>query len=519
MINFLHNTAFSLAGIPLAIYTLVCLAAVPPILWLYRFATRQQPLRGVPIVTLDGQKPEEGWYAKPRELLIKGRKQYPDQPFQVLSYSGPKLVLPQRYLEEVRDSPNAAFAPYVVGDMPWNLPGFDGFLAMYKHQSLIPEVLRVKLTQSLGLITEGLAEEGIMVTEELFGKLAPGQWHNITLLAEATKIISRFTARTMLGEEMAHDPEYVNLTIRYAGVAFPAALQLRRWPRYLRPIVQYFTPLCQKARCEARTARKLITKEVERREKLARAAIAAGQKVSKTHDSVGWVLEQSKTDGKLDLVGFQLAIFTAGIHNTGGHLFTALWYIIAYPKYIQLLREEAISVLKEYGWTRQALGRLRLQDAVHRECLRILRSNLATARRQVVKGDLKFSDGFTIPKGRNFVVMPPADYQGENEPFYPERWIEKRAGEGQANKHAFVAANIENQEFGVGKHACPGRWFANDEMKIALCILLLRYEWKAPPGMQKPLFAACEDFPTFESTVQVQITPREPEIDLACPKI
>jgi hypothetical protein len=56
-------------------------------------------------------------------------------------------------------------------------------------------------------------------------------------------------------------------------------------------------------------------------------------------------------------------------------------------------------------------------------------------------------------------------------------------------------------------------------MKIALCILLLRYDWKAPPGMEKPLFAACEDFPTFQSTLQVQITPREPEIDLANPKI
>lgn len=56
-------------------------------------------------------------------------------------------------------------------------------------------------------------------------------------------------------------------------------------------------------------------------------------------------------------------------------------------------------------------------------------------------------------------------------------------------------------------------------MKIAFCILLLRYDWKAPPGMQKPLLAACEDFPTFKSTVQVQMTPREPEIDLSSPKI
>ncbi|RMZ72361.1 cytochrome P450 [Pyrenophora seminiperda CCB06] len=515
----LNNAAFPLGGAPLVIYALVCIVAIPPIVWLYNFATKQRPLRGIPVLTLDGKTSQESWYNNPREVLIKGRKLYPDQPFQVLSYSGPKLILPQRYLEEVRDAPEAVFMPYILSDAPWQLPGFDAFRAGHENLSLIPEVLRVKLTQSLGLITESLAEEGIMVTEELFGKLAPGQWHDVTLLPETTKIIGRFTARTMLGEEMAHNPEYVDLTIKHAAVVFPAMMSFRGWPRYLWPLVQRFTSICDGPVFQVQRARQLITKEVERRDKLASAAIAAGQKVPKTHDSVAWVLDQNKTTDKLDLVAFQLSISMAAVHNTSGHLFTSLWYIIAYPKYIKLLREEAISVLKKYGWTRQALAHLTLQDAVHRECLRILRSNLAIGRRRTVYGDLKFSDGFTVPNGRSFVVMPPNDYQGENEEFNPERWVEMREKEGHANKHSFVTANLEHPEFGVGKHACPGRWFANDEIKIAVCILLLRYDWRAPPDMQMPLFAASEDFPTFQSTVQVQITPREPEIDLSNPKI
>ncbi|KAL6161829.1 hypothetical protein ACJQWK_08989 [Exserohilum turcicum] len=456
MTSFLNNATSSLFSLPLTIYILVSIAAIPPILWLYNFATKQRPLPGIPIVALDGLTPQESWYTKPRELLSQGRKLYPDRPFQVLSYSTPKLVLPQRYLEEVRDSPLAAFVPYIANDMPCGLSGFDGFTAIRDHQSLIPDVLRVKLTQSLGLITESLAEEVLLVTEDLFGKIAAGKWHNVTLLPEATKLIGRLTARTMLGEEMAHNPEYVDLTLKYTSVAVPAAMQLRGWPHFLRPIVQYFNPMCKKTRYQARRARQLVTKEVERRGKSARAAIAAGHKVPRTHDSIAWLLDQNKNENKLDLVGFQLAISMVAIHNTGGHLFTALWYIITYPKYIQLLREEAITVLKEYGWTRQALARLTLQDAVHKECLRILRSNISTVRRQVVKGELKFSDGFTIPKGRSFIVIPPADYKGEDEEFYPERWVEKRAGEGQANKYSLVTANIENQEFGIGKHACPG---------------------------------------------------------------
>ncbi|EMD91591.1 hypothetical protein COCC4DRAFT_128869 [Bipolaris maydis ATCC 48331] len=511
MIDVFHNRAFSLFSVPLVTYIFVFIATIPPILWAYYLNKKQQPLRGVPVLNADEQTPGESWHTKPRELLRKGRKLYPNQPFQILTHGGPKIVLPRRYLEEVRDSQQASFSPYVLSEAPWNLPGFDGLMVSHKHAELLREVIGVKLTKSLGVITESLAEEGILVTEELFGNLAPGRWHTFTLLPEVTKIIGRFTARTMLGEELAHNPEYVDISIKYGVTALPAALQFRPWPRILWPIVQYSNPLCKTVRCQVQRARLLITKEFERREKLARAAIAAGEKVPKTHDSVAWILDQNKnkTDQKLDLVGFQLTISMVAIHNTGGHLFTALWCLIAYPKYIPLLREEAISVLKEHGWTRQALARLKLQDAVHKECMRILRGSLR---------NLTFSDGFTIPNGRKFFVMPPADYEGENEEFYPERWLEKQEGEGQG-KWSFVTANLENPEFGVGKHACPGRWFANDEMKIALCILLLRYDWKATPDMPKPLFDACEDFPTFKSSVQVQITPREPEIDLASPKM
>ncbi|USP78033.1 cytochrome P450 [Curvularia clavata] len=510
--------AFSLISGSITLRILMCIAAILPIVWVYHFVSTR-PLSGIPIVTMDGMTPQQSWYTKSREILTKGRKLYPNQPFQVVSYGGPKLILPQKYLKEVRDAPEAELFPYMALGTPYEQPGFDAFKAFSKHTSLVPDVLRIKLTQSLGLITSDLAEEGLLVTEELFGKLAPGQWHNVKLLPHVTQIIGRFTARTMLGEEMAHNPEYVDISIQHGTLVFPATFQLRRFPRVLWPIISWFHPSCKMLRQHVRRARKLIGDEVERRAKSARATLAAGQKVPKTHDSVAWVLEQNKSGDELDLVGFQLMISVAAIHNTSGHLFTALWYLIANPKYIQLVREEAISVLKEYGWTRQGLARLRLQDGVHKECLRILRSSIPTVRRQIIKQDLTFSDGLTAPKGQNIIIVPQNEYLGEKEEFYPERWIEKRSVEGEENKHAFVAANTENQEYGIGRHSCPGRWFANDELKIATCILLLRYDWKAPTGMPTPYFPTCEEFPITSSALAVYMTPREPEIDLSNPRI
>lgn len=56
-------------------------------------------------------------------------------------------------------------------------------------------------------------------------------------------------------------------------------------------------------------------------------------------------------------------------------------------------------------------------------------------------------------------------------------------------------------------------------MKIALCFLLLRYDWQAAPDMPMPLFDTYEDIPKFVNTIQVQMSAREPEIDLSSPKV
>lgn len=36
--------------------------------------------------------------------------------------------------------------------------------------------------------------------------------------------------------------------------------------------------------------------------------------------------------------------------------------------------------------------------------------------------------------------------------------------------------------FGHGQHSCPGRFFAANEIKVALCHLLMKYDWKLSEG-------------------------------------
>ena len=42
----------------------------------------------------------------------------------------------------------------------------------------------------------------------------------------------------------------------------------------------------------------------------------------------------------------------------------------------------------------------------------------------------------------------------------------------------WAASNLESMAFGYGRHACPGRFFAGNEIKLIMVELLLKYDIK-----------------------------------------
>jgi gliotoxin biosynthesis cytochrome P450 monooxygenase len=50
--------------------------------------------------------------------------------------------------------------------------------------------------------------------------------------------------------------------------------------------------------------------------------------------------------------------------------------------------------------------------------------------------------------------------------------------EGKENLHQFVTTSLESLNFGHGNHACPGRFFASNEIKVVLIELLRRWDFR-----------------------------------------
>ncbi|EUC42253.1 hypothetical protein COCMIDRAFT_104003 [Bipolaris oryzae ATCC 44560] len=66
--------------------------------------------------------------------------------------------------------------------------------------------------------------------------------------------------------------------------------------------------------------------------------------------------------------------------------------------------------------------------------------------------------------------------------YYKERQLAKEIEVAQSQ---FVYANTRDLYFGYGRHACPGRLFAANEIKIIMVRLLLDYEFKMPGDQTK----------------------------------
>ncbi|KIJ06028.1 hypothetical protein PAXINDRAFT_92598, partial [Paxillus involutus ATCC 200175] len=70
--------------------------------------------------------------------------------------------------------------------------------------------------------------------------------------------------------------------------------------------------------------------------------------------------------------------------------------------------------------------------------------------------------------------------------FDPFRFANMRDEDRDGAKHSFVSTSFEYLAFGHGKLACPGRFFAANELKSMLAHLVLTYDIKLEDNSTPP---------------------------------
>ncbi|KJX93332.1 cytochrome p450 like protein [Zymoseptoria brevis] len=482
----MRDTAASWGHVPI---TLVVLVA-PIVLYLarlwFQWWRSSRPIDSVPVASLEGMSPRDSWINHGEEVLKQGFKTHGERPFQVLSGTTPILVLCNKYAEEISRLSSFSLSQYIIPDLFAHYPGFEGIRFSFKRENekRLPEIIRLNLTRTLDSSIGELVDEANESTQDIFGERQ--EWQSSKFKVDVLHLVARLSNRIFLGKRMCRHAKWLEVTESYATDAFLASQELRAMSPLTRPVQYLWTGSCTRLRNAYRDAKLHLTEEFDRRRLEAERVLSSGIKLRGKGDSIAWITESSKGISTTELVGAQLGLVVAAIQTTAEATCVALRHLCQHPQYVEPLRQEILGLLREHGWSRASLHKMRLLDSFLKESQRFNRGCQGIVR--MATQDAVLSDGLHIRTGTRVMIAgrfwDPRVLGPNVDEFDAYRFLRKRCeiSPGHADAWQHTSVSPEFMGFGLGEHACPGRFFASNEMKIALSTLLLKYDWSFESG-------------------------------------
>ncbi|GAW14286.1 hypothetical protein ANO14919_114290 [Xylariales sp. No.14919] len=422
-------------------------------------------------------------------LLQKARKQYPNQPYRMTTDYGEVVMVQSEWFEEIRNSQHLSFLGTVPQERICEIPGFEPLAALGEDGALVQIIARKQLTKMLNQVTAPLSQETALAASINLGE--SGEWRELVIMPALRDITARMSSRVFVGEELTRNEEWLSILKNYTVDAFNALNSLAKCPVYIRPYVYWLFPECNRVRNYYGRAKEVLDPIMKKRDDMKRAALEDGQPVPVFNDALEWIVQESKEHScGYDTATFQLIISVVALNTTTDLLQTVLVDLIQHPEAMQAIRDEIVEVLKVDGWKKSALYNMKLLDSALKESQRI--SPVFSAMRRAVEADTVLPDGTRVKKGSRIHIdthrmVDPEVYRNPEEWQY-DRFSEMRSQPGKEHLGQLVTTSVDHFGFGHGSHACPGRFFAANELKIALCHLLMKYDWELAPGTPLDIF-------------------------------
>ncbi|KAI5367110.1 putative cytochrome P450 [Septoria linicola] len=399
------------------------------------------------------------------------------------------------------------------------------------------DIVRRQLTRKLPTLTTDVYDELVQAMHNEW-PATKDEFVSVKAYDTCMKIVSRAANRVFCGTNLCRTPEFLEATRLYAVAVFKTGGIMRLFPKWMHPIV---APILKRDVDKYRDiCKRIALPEIHARLKHLQSS-SKDLNYTEPNDALQWLLRDSvqlaKTDPhELDdevIVRRLLVLNMVAIHTTSMVTTNTLLDIYGSSEsatFIAGLREECERVLAEYDgvWTKDAVNKLVRVDSAIRETMRI--SSLGDLNLKRVIKDPKgitLSDGQHIPAG---VRIAWATHDVHQDPTtYPERptefdafrfsrpreeYLERvQAGEDAERLHkvleqkntALIAVGNDWLSFGHGRHACPGRFFASQEMKLMLAHIVMNYEIKVDGGRPPNMLINGSSIPSQEAELQVRL--------------
>ncbi|KAL9114712.1 MAG: hypothetical protein Q9227_001390 [Pyrenula ochraceoflavens] len=364
-------------------------------------------------------------------------------------------------------------------------------------EARLKNFIRQELTQDLDSHAAAVVEEIRYGLEELCGSGA-SQWKIFPVYNVMLTIVGRLVNRVLVGLPLCRNQSYIDASTNFAQSIVITAALINLVPTWLRPILgPIFTIYDHR---QSRKLAQVILPLVRQR-----AAEFSHDKIPSLRDSpaypndfITWALRDAYNDpdpsqrcpelitNRLVVLGF------AAIQSSAITITNALFDIAASPSsglIQQELRSEAFSARP--SWSRNVLSKMTKTDSLLRESLRLWGFvSHGITKAVVAKEGVTLPSGEHLPYGAKCGIASYGPHHDEDfyqNPYHFDPFRFCRDG-GNSNENpvakTFVTTGDYYMGFSHGRHACPGRFFASQQLKLLLAHIFMLYDIE--PISQRP---------------------------------
>ncbi|KAI0161016.1 cytochrome P450 [Hypoxylon sp. FL1284] len=431
------------------------------------------------------------------DIVQGGYKKFKDVPYRVRRFDVDFIILPMRYLSEVRLIPFAKLSGRgaQVGNL---VPNWTRTQIMI-DTNLHVRVLNQKLTPELSKYVD-LAKKELDFGWQSDVPRADG-WVEVHVENLMRMCVARMSARIFMGYPTCRDKRWLNLSINLSIETFKTAFTLRMFPPWTHHLIAHLVPARYRLLRHLRVAQDIVSKSMreyaESQEK--------GQDKDGDDPLLYWMMDNAMENEKpiSEMSARQAILSLASIHTTSMNAANMLLDLCNNPECVEDLREEIAEVSNDVGEldelgekkpdmiVRQWLPRLEKLDSFLVESQRMNPVILLNPQR-VANQSFTFKDGTHIAAGTRLTFC---NYAHQHDPavtpnpeaFDPMRSYRKRhSAPEHMNKYISTQLGDTNLTFGYGNQACPGRYFAVAEIKMIMVRLLSEFEFKFFDGQSRP---------------------------------
>ncbi|RIB23035.1 cytochrome P450 [Gigaspora rosea] len=351
--------------------------------------------------------------------------------------------------------------------------------------SFMSRVVHEQISGKISVYTSRMQKELVSGIENFIGDCKEPK-----VIGKIQETLSRIVAKPvvniLLGEECA---KFEDIIVSFIS-AEKALDKMRFAPEfllYIHPSLYKFVamiplkfgwnPMTQHRDIFVQRCKPIIEERICQRKKL-------GEKYIQKDDLLDFFISESGTDVIDD--------------NLLNHLF-ALIYMLVFAAISTTSRAVSFALFEQLKIHNESNGYLSTED-VHKKMVKLdcflkesfrHSSDIAMLPHTVVSNSYTFSNGITVPKGRD-VYLYSQDTAFNNKlygetsyEFQPKRHITSFSN-GKTVHSPATKVDRSFITFGGGKHACPGRFFAVNEIKICLHKLILKYNIRTESGKIVP---------------------------------